>query len=234
MANDLLSKLIEEEITVRLTFTDDILGSAPSDPELYSSYVAAKAPDAKTMEQEIEEYGVDAVREKQRTVFLTDRDGELILKGYQIKGFFKDSCGALRDNTRTESSELRAYKKKIDGMIFIKESNILIEHISDIKDCQRPLRAQTPQGERIAIAVSDAIEAGAQITFTIQLMSKSYEKVVLEWLDYGQFRGLGQWRNSGKGRFTYEVLSIWPDPEDEKTAESTPAKKRGRPKKEGA
>ena len=32
------------------------------------------------------------------------------------------------------------------------------------------------------------------------------QKLVLEWLDYGKLRGLGQWRNSGKGRFTYELL----------------------------
>ena len=28
----------------------------------------------------------------------------------------------------------------------------------------------------------------------------------MEWLDYGQLRGLGQWRNSGKGRFRYTLL----------------------------
>ena len=28
-----------------------------------------------------------------------------------------------------------------------------------------------------------------------------------EWLDYGALRGIGQWRNSGKGRYTYEILN---------------------------
>lgn len=28
----------------------------------------------------------------------------------------------------------------------------------------------------------------------------------MERLDYGELRGIGQWRNSGKGRFTYEEL----------------------------
>lgn len=37
-------------------------------------------------------------------------------------------------------------------------------------------------------------------------MDDSHEKAVREWLDYGVLRGIGQWRNSGKGRFTYEVL----------------------------
>ena len=28
---------------------------------------------------------------------------------------------------------------------------------------------------------------------------------VIEWLEYGALRGLGQWRNSGKGRFEFEI-----------------------------
>ena len=30
---------------------------------------------------------------------------------------------------------------------------------------------------------------------------------VREWLDYGRLNGIGQWRNSGKGRFVWEELS---------------------------
>jgi hypothetical protein len=29
---------------------------------------------------------------------------------------------------------------------------------------------------------------------------------VKEWLDYGELRGLGQWRNSGKGKFKWEEI----------------------------
>jgi len=36
-------------------------------------------------------------------------------------------------------------------------------------------------------------------------MDDSHEKAVLEWLNYGALRGIGQWRNSGKGRFSYEI-----------------------------
>lgn len=36
-------------------------------------------------------------------------------------------------------------------------------------------------------------------------MDDAHEKAVLEWLEYGQLRGIGQWRNSGKGRFSYEI-----------------------------
>lgn len=29
---------------------------------------------------------------------------------------------------------------------------------------------------------------------------------VEEWLDYGQFNGLGQWRSSGKGSFVWDEV----------------------------
>ena len=37
-------------------------------------------------------------------------------------------------------------------------------------------------------------------------MSDEHTKAVIEWLEYGYFRGIGQWRNSSKGRFCYEIL----------------------------
>ncbi len=207
--------LIEKEMKIKITLIEEILGTAPSDPELYKSYVAGNAPDAPTMQEEIEAFGVDEVAEKPRTVFCTDKDGNKILYDYQIKGFFKDACGALRDNKKTESGKLTAYKKKIDGLIFVTPRQIKFGGDVQFGDCQRPLRAQTAQGERVAIAVSDTIGAGATLEFSVLLMKGSMEKVVREWLDYGMFKGLGQWRNSGKGKFTYEVLEVIKHTDDE-------------------
>lgn len=42
--------------------------------------------------------------------------------------------------------------------------------------------------------------------FTVLCLDESHEKVVREWLDYGALRGIGQWRNSGKGRFEWEEI----------------------------
>ena len=75
-----------------------------------------------------------------------------------------------------------------------------------MSECQRPLRAQTAQGERVSLANSDEAPAGSAITFDVECLDPAHEKIVKEWLDYGRLRGIGQWRNSGKGRFTYEVL----------------------------
>ena len=56
-----------------------------------------------------------------------------------------------------------------------------------IGDCQRPLRAQTAQGERVSLANSEEIPAGSTCEFEILLMDESLENAVLEWLDYGVF-----------------------------------------------
>ena len=92
-------------------------------------------------------------------------------------------------------------------MIFVAPRQIPIEFEGDVTLCQRPLRAQTMQGERVALAISEEIEAGATITFEITVLDESHLPAIREWLDYGALRGLGQWRNSGKGRCTWEEIS---------------------------
>jgi hypothetical protein len=110
----------------------------------------------------------------------------------------------------TRSSKLKAYKKVIDGLIFPQPRKILFELPKDdtIGNCQRPLRAQTAQGERIALANSETVPAGTSITFEINMLDeKSHRPLVVEWLNYGALKGFGQWRNSGKGRFTWKEVS---------------------------
>ncbi len=72
--------------------------------------------------------------------------------------------------------------------------------------CERPLRASTAQGERIALSSSETAPAGTYIDIEINCLTKDMHDLALECLDYGKLRGIGQWRNSGKGRYTYEIL----------------------------
>lgn len=133
-----------------------------------------------------------------------------ILSVTTCKGFFKDACSALSRVADTRSSKLKAYKKVIDGLIFPQPRKILFELPKDdtIGNCQRPLRAQTAQGERIALANSETVPAGTSITFEINMLDeKSHRPLVVEWLNYGALKGFGQWRNSGKGRFTWKEVS---------------------------
>lgn len=191
---------------VKLTFIEPILGTCPADEEVYKNFVAAKAPDASTLGEEVAALGVDAVVEKGTTIFPRTEDGKPFLYDYQIKGFFKDTCGGLKRVKGTVSSGIKAYKKEIDKLIFPQPRQIPFDFDGEIGYCQRPLRAQTMQGERVSLAISEQIPAGATVSFEIELFSDDHEKAVREWLDYGKYSGIGQWRNSGKGRFTWEEV----------------------------
>lgn len=195
-----------KEMKVRLTFLEEILGTSPSDPEIYRKFIGSKAPDAQTLEEEVEALGVDEVTEKSMTIFPKE-NGIPFLQDYQIKGFFKDACSMLRKVPKTHSSKIKAYKKEIDGLIFVKEKRIPIKFEGDISTCQRPLRAQTAQGERISLANSESIPTGSTIEFTVQCLVDPDMNLVIEWLDYGRLRGIGQWRNSGKGRFEWSDIT---------------------------
>ena len=191
---------------VRLTFTESILGTSPNDPEIYRSYIGSKAPDAASVDEEVAALGADAVAEQQMTVFPTLDDGTPYLYDYQIKGFFKDTCGGLKRVSSTRSAKIKAYKKIIDKLIFVFPRKIPFEGVEEILECQRPLRAQTAQGERVTLAMSEEIPAGASVTFEIRMLDDGDYETVREWLDYGIYSGIGQWRNASHGRFTWEEI----------------------------
>lgn len=203
-------------LKVKITFLEPVLGTWPSNQNVARDFIAGKSPDAATIEDEVAALGADAVADKGMTVFPRNENGEPVLYDYQIKGFFKDSCGMLarvggktetgKKRAVNESGKLSAYKKVIDGLIFPQPRMIPIKVNGEIGDCQRPLRAQTAQGERVSLANSEEIPAGSTCEFEILLMDESLENAVLEWLDYGVLRGIGQWRNSGKGRFTFDII----------------------------
>lgn len=193
-------------LKVKLTFVEPILGTSPANEDIYREFIASKAEDAATIQDEVAALGAEAVAEKGMTVFPRMEDGTPFLYDYQIKGFFKDTCGGLRKVKGSVSAGIKAYKKEIDKLIFPEPRCIPFDSYGEIGVCQRPLRAQTAQGERVSLAMSEEIPAGASITFDIVCLTDDHVKAVREWLDYGRFSGIGQWRNSGKGRFTWEEV----------------------------
>lgn len=197
------------KVHVKLTFTDDLLGTSSGNPELHREFIASKAPDAAKMEEEVASLGVEAVEEKSMTVFPKMADGTPYLWDYQIRGFFKEICGAMRGIPGTKSSKVKAYKKKVDNTIFVEPREIPLDlHGMKIADCQRPLRASTMQGERIALANSEVCPQGTTCEFDVLCMVDEDVDMLREWLEYGKYKGIGQWRSSGKGRFefTFQVL----------------------------
>ena len=207
---------------IRWTFIEGLLGTSTANEEIYRDYLAQKAPSIQLQEEEAEAIANTPSAEEQfgkaLTIFPKLDDGTPYQYDYQVKGFFKDSCSALsrltgkdpetgkKGKAVNESSKLKAFKKEIDGNIFVFPRQIPIVFRGEISICQRPLRASTAQGERIALAASEEIPAGAAMEFWVLCLNDSHVPAVLEWMDYGILRGTGQWRNSGKGRFNYELL----------------------------
>lgn len=137
-------------------------------------------------------------------------DGIPVIDDYMIKGFFKDSCAALNradKEWRSGKEKLAAYKSKIDGCIHVYPQYIplILPKGATVGDCQRPLRVNDASGQRVCLAKSESVPAGTTFEFDLVVMSSELKPWVKLWLDYGQYRGIGQWRNSGKGRFTYKI-----------------------------
>lgn len=199
---------------VRITFVEEVLGTASSNPEIHREFIASKSEDAVKIEEEIEALGTDEVIKKATTIFPRTKKGEPAVWDYQWKGYFKNCCSALARATGTESSKLKAFKKIIDGLIFV--SPRLIEFNLPqggvIGECQRPLRAQTPQGERIGLAHSETVPPGTTLDMEVrwfELKGRAntlLSECIREWLDYGSLKGFSQWHNSGKGRFEWEEI----------------------------
>ena len=195
---------------VKITLNEEMLGMSPANADIYREYIASKSPDAATIDEEVASVGVDAVEEKGITVFPRTEDGTPFLWDYQMKGFFKDTCQMLSKAGKAgyeggkACAALKAYKKAIDGLLFVSPRKIPVILSGEIGFCSRPLRAMTMQGERVSLAKSETCPAGSTIEFEITCLDKNLEKMVVECLNYGSMRGIGQWRNSGKGVFTWE------------------------------
>lgn len=193
-----------ETLKVELTLLDPMLGTKPGSTELMEDYIMSKNPEGPS---EDEQFDPEQDLEKGTTVFfrIDGDDKKPAIFDYMIKGFFKDAQGCLN---KVPATKMSAHKKIIDGLVFIKERQIPITlpKGTGLTICERPLRASTPMGERVALSRSEECPAGSKLTFTIQVLDKKLLKEVKRWLDYGQLRGLGQWRNSGKGRFTWREV----------------------------
>lgn len=205
-------------IRVRIRFIEEVLGTCSANKELHSEYIASKAPNAEKMEQEIAAIGVEAATEKAMTIFPRNDKGEKIFWSYQIKGFLKAAQKTLNMlHGKGDKLYLPNYKTKLDNLVFVKsvgdrwrdkETGIVIHEPEGVKahDCERPLRAETAQGPRVTLAHSETCPADSYIEIDIMSLDDKLENNIIEWLNAGMLYGIGQWRNSGKGRFLWEEL----------------------------
>jgi hypothetical protein len=192
---------------LKVTFIEDILGTTPLNEEVYTDYIASKHPDGEGA-KELETLEESTVRGK--TGFHRDEKGNPLLMDYMVKGFFKESWQKCREHKDSKASALKAGKSKITGHLFLEDRHIYIKATKKEYVLERPLRAETAQGPRVALAASDTIPAGATFSTVITVLAEHLitEDLLRELLNYGKYMGFGQWRSGGYGRFTYTLDAL--------------------------
>ena len=197
---------------IKLTLTEELLGTKAANPDVFADYIASKHPSGTPQKDELDNA---EHREEAGTTVFHRMNGQPGIYDYQVKGFFKDSCAALnrfdkelREVNGKALEKLSAFKSKIDGAIFVfpRFIPLVLPAGTAIGICERPLRAETAQGPRVSLCRSETTPPGTTLEIDIQIFSKELSPYVELFLNYGKLRGLGQWRNSGKGRFTWELL----------------------------
>jgi hypothetical protein len=179
---------------VVVTLKQPLLGTVPKDKEIYATWCP---PPRAVLDEELATVPVS--EEKGWTGFHTDEQGPF-LYDYSIKGFLKEAA-----STFNGLRGVKNLRSKVEHFVFIEPRCIRLPAING-KPLERPLRAMTAQGPRVALTRSDVVAAGSQITFTIRIIDGPISKALLcDLLDYGAFQGLGQWRNAGYGSFTYTI-----------------------------
>lgn len=249
------------QLRVRLTLTEEMLGTKAANKEVFSSFIASKAPTDDLRKQELET--AEHKEEAGTTWFATwteeqtykqpffkngsEHKGKHLVPGlydYCIRGLFKEACGAMRQADGSVSKGMTAHLSKIDNLVFIfprfiplilpddcervtgtasdepRPMPLIMPDKKKLGVNERPLRANTAQGPRVSVVRSETVPAGTTMEFEIRCLANRFGKdkdgegsgqvdamtVIEEWLNYGQLKGLGCWRNASNGRFSYEIL----------------------------
>lgn len=222
---------------VKLQTTTEMLGTAPSNPQIYADHIlTAKNRDAiklaeskaddetvkalkqEELERSVEELALLPETEQKGITVFRRKDGQVCLPDFMLRGFIKESAEAC-----TGTWGLRS---KIDKWCFVTPRIILIKRdgkpITEVDGkLERPLRCETMRGPRVSLACSEMINEGVTLEFDISVLplgqaanALGKEKGAIdathlkEWLEYGELNGLGQWRTGSHGRFTFELTAL--------------------------
>ena len=218
------------EVTVRITFTNDVFGLTPNNPEMYSQFLAIKADKStkskdpskiaeahaeyiKNIEEEIGALVVadnleDAL-DKGTTIFPKDKDGNPGIWRYQWKGYIKEKIQAALYRRNPMISAIANWRSGVSNDLFIvdKFNVIHMPEGQEITLDQRPIRFKDSMGQQIsAIASCEVVPAGSWTDVTFKVYRAGWLPVIKYCLDKGIEAGTGSRRCDGQGTFTYEVI----------------------------
>jgi len=195
-----------------------LLASAPADAEVYAQFIASRKQD----ELSADEIETLPAAEKEKigwSVFHRDEQGIFLLE-YHILGFLKEAATAVEPRAKKISEgkpteeKITAVKSKIDRFVFVSPRRLyllrdgkILTNEDDVHE--RPIRAMTAKGPRTSVKRSDCVNPGTGLSFRIAVLDpfeRSFsEEVFRDLFSYGALKGLGERRNDGFGRFSFEL-----------------------------
>jgi hypothetical protein len=196
-----------------------MLGSLPDQKTILEQFIGKNIPESQDKKDRLDEELASIPDEGSRTtVFPRDKEGNLCLYDYQIKGAIKNAFGVF---TEVQDIKLGAkakmskwtHKRFADSFIkiyprFVKlnipndvDAPDLISPDSDNKAhrCARTMRKESFKGGQVALVCSEAVPEGTTCEFRIEYLHPGLRDVLIGALHYFRFMGIGQWRSSGKG-----------------------------------
>ena len=188
--------------TLKVTFTESVLGTQPQ-KNVATEFITSKALDENGNPPEDEVETLPVALEKGTTAF-HKLDGKPIYYDYMVKGFIKET-GLVFNGLRG----VKNLRSKLENLVFVQPRRIELHPAGELTYCERPLRAMTAQGPRTSVARSEELPAGTWFECELEVFDGPISAPLLRDLfDYGSRRGMGQWRNSGHGRFTFELTAL--------------------------
>lgn len=205
--------------TYVIELVSEMLGTTPKDESIFKSFIDSKRPEhlPEPQAMAVEQMGsleflqpdddelkdVEKLEEKGWTGFRQDEEG-IYLINYMIMGFLKNAANVLKENLG-----VKALKSKINNYAFVfpRKVHFGLEKPDGMQE--RPVRAMTPQGPRVFLTRADFVSEGRELTFSIHWIEHKEitEEIIDELMAYGQYQGLGQFRNGWFGSFVVKSAS---------------------------
>ena len=146
-------------------------------------------------------------RVERLTGFKRDPDGSPLLQAYQMVGFLKEAASAL-------GPALGEWKlsRRVESLVFVQPRDILLvtpgrEAVTLLDHRKRvsPGRGHDYRGKSTILVRSEQVPVGTEVECTLVVYPSFDEAILRELLDYGAYRGIGQWRSAGYGTFDYQL-----------------------------
>ena len=198
-----------QHFRLRVEFTEPVLGSQPG-KNVAEEYLLAKAraqnPGLNT-DDEAESLTEDEALEKGTTVFHKHPEGRYLLFNYQQKGFVKEVARIFNGHQGVKNM-----RNKVANLLWVHPRRIYLNlpEGAEVDYLERPLRAETAQGPRVALARSEMLPAGTWFECYLRVYKSDLtEELLRDLLSFGRDQGLGQWRSSGiYGTFRYTLTAL--------------------------